>query len=60
MTTPKADALDALAQIRTALESPEPLTGLRLRLLRETVDYAVDCVERVEETKRRRRKEKSP
>ena len=45
MTTPKADALDALAQIRTALESPEPLTGLRLRLLRETVDYTENIIE---------------
>lgn len=58
--TAKANALDGLAQIRKALDSSEPLTGLQLRLLRETVDYAVDRVEQIEELKRRRRKERTP
>jgi hypothetical protein len=58
--TARVQALDALAQIRKALDSPEPLTGLSRRLLRETVDYCVDCVEQIEETKRPRRKETKP
>jgi hypothetical protein len=60
MTTPKAAALDALTQIQKALDSPEPLTGLRLRLLRETVDYARDCVEGIDELRWKRRKDKTP
>lgn len=55
MTTAKDEALNALDTARKMLDSPEPMTGLRLSLLRGTLDFAASAVERIEETKRPRR-----
>ena len=56
--TAKAEALQALDQARKMLDATEPMEGLRVRLLRGTLDYAAEAVEKIQETKRPRRKEK--
>lgn len=58
--TAKLDALNALAHARKMLDEPEPLAGLRLGLLRGTLDYAIESVERTEETNRPRRTKEAP
>ena len=54
--TAKDEAINALDSARKMLDAPEPLTGLRLSLLRETLVFAVEAIERIEELKRARRK----
>lgn len=54
----KAEAVEAIEQAMKALDSTEPLTGLRVRLLRETLAYAASAVEAIQELKRPRRKPK--
>jgi len=61
--TAKADALAALGEVRRMLAAPGALaSGLAMTQVRATLDYAVTCVERIEELKRMRRtpKEKKP
>ncbi len=55
--TAKQDALDTLAEAQKMIDSSEPMTGLRLSHLRATIEYAVVAVEKIEELKRKRRKE---
>ena len=56
--TAKDDALNALDQARKMVDAKEPMAGLRVSLLRGTLDYATEAVEKIQETKRPRRKEK--
>lgn len=57
MMTAKTDALEAVRKARELLTAPAPWRGWELMELRAILDYAVECVERIEETKRPRRKE---
>lgn len=51
----KEEALKALAHIRKALESPDPIEGLARHQLKATADFAVEEVEAIQELKRARR-----
>jgi hypothetical protein len=53
--TAKEEALNALDTARKMLDSPEPLTGLRLSLLRGTLDFAASAIEAMQEVKRKRK-----
>ncbi|MDD5304784.1 MAG: hypothetical protein PHS14_16940 [Elusimicrobia bacterium] len=53
MTT-KDEALNAIETARKMLDSPEPMTGLRLNLLRSTLEFAASSVEKLQEVKRKR------
>lgn len=53
--TAKEEALNALDTIRKMVDSPEPLSGLRLQLLRTTLDFAATSVEALQEVKRKRK-----
>jgi hypothetical protein len=56
----KAEALVALGEVRRMLTGVGVLTsGLTLIQVQATLDYAVTCVEQMQELKRPRRKEKT-
>lgn len=57
--TPKAEAVGAIEQALKMLASPEPLVGLRLNLLKETLNYGLEAVEKIQEVKRKRKEKKS-
>lgn len=52
----KAEALRALASVKTMLEDDEPIDGLRRRQVAATIDYAVEQVDAIAELQRARRK----
>ena len=51
----KDEALRALANVRGRLMAGPPLDGLELHRLRATVEYAIEQVGLIQETKRQRR-----
>lgn len=53
--TPKTDALVALGEVRRILNAPEVPAALALAQAQATLSYAVTCVERIEELKRKRK-----
>jgi len=53
--TIKEEALNALDTARKMLDSPEPMAGLRLSLLRGTLDFAASAIESIQEVKRKRK-----
>jgi hypothetical protein len=53
--TAREEALSALDTARKMLDSPESMTGLRLSLLRSTLDFAAASIERIQEVKRQRK-----
>lgn len=55
MTQHKSEAVKALLHIRQQLEREQPLEELDRRLLLATLDYAMDELNAIEETKRPRR-----
>jgi len=54
MTTPKEEAVSALATAQKMLDNPEALVGHRLAMLRATVEYAASQVEAIQALKRER------
>lgn len=57
--TAKDDALNALDTARKMVDSPEPMTGLRLSLLRGTLEFAARAIEAIQELRRARRQLKA-
>lgn len=53
--TARQEALNALDTARKMVDSPEPMTGLRLSLLRNTLEFAAGAVEKIQEVKRLRK-----
>lgn len=55
MTKHREEALRAIAEVTAMLDSPEPIEGLRKHMMRATLQYAVDEVQAIQETKRLRK-----
>lgn len=55
----KAEAIAAVQDVKTALEGPELIEGMRRFQLRATLEYALDQIQQIQAVKKAR-KEKGP